>query len=336
MIIFKVHGLYEELTKKYRQRGGCCYHNDELLGEEAMMFKGSMVAIVTPMNSDGSIAKESLHDLIEWHIASKTDAIVVAGTTGESATLTAKEQNELITLVVQQVNKRVPVIAGTGSNSTQHTLELTLAAKNVGVDGCLIVTPYYNKPPQQGLYEHYKFIAEKASIPIILYNVPGRTGCDLLPETIEHLAKLNSIIGVKEATGKLERTTDILDRCSPDFGIYSGDDATAMDSMLLGAHGVISVTANVTPYEMHLLCEAALSQNRVLAEKINAKLIPLHNKLFLEANPIPVKWVLNEMGLIPEGIRLPLLPLNSKFHAELKEAMNCAELKSKKASIPAS
>lgn len=290
------------------------------------MFKGSIVALVTPMNNDGTVAKEALHDLIEWHLNSNTDGIVVAGTTGESATLTPAEQADLITTVVKQVNKRVPVIAGSGSNSTQHTIELTLAAKKAGADASLVVTPYYNKPPQNGLYEHYKFVAEKTQFPIILYNVPGRTSCDLLPETIERLAKLSSIIGVKEATGNLDRVTEIINRCGKEFKIYSGDDATALDLMLLGGHGVISVTANIAPHEMSLMCKAALSGNKEKATDINNKLMPLHAKLFLESNPIPTKWVLHEMGRIPGGLRLPLLPLNSRFHNELKEAVRSAGL----------
>lgn len=288
------------------------------------MFKGSMVAIVTPMQADGKIDKKSLHDLVEWHISSKTDAIVVAGTTGESATLTAAEQADLISTVVKQVNKRIPVIAGSGSNSTQHTVELTLAAKAAGADACLIVTPYYNKPTQNGMYEHYKTVASKANLPIILYNVPGRTGCDLLPETVERLAKIPNIVGIKEATGKLDRGTDILKRCGKDFILLSGDDETAMDLMLLGAHGVISVTANVAPAKMHDLCEAAISGNKALAEKINHELMLLHKNLFLESNPIPVKWAVSEMGLIPPSLRLPLLPLDAKFQDTVRESMRAA------------
>ncbi len=288
------------------------------------MFQGSMVAIVTPMQKDGSIDKNSLHDLVEWHIASKTDALVVAGTTGESATLTGAEQADIITTVVKQVNKRIPVIAGSGSLSTQHTIELTSHAKQAGADACLIVTPYYNKPPQNGLFEHYKFIAEKCLIPIILYNVPSRTQCDLLPETVARLAKISNIIGIKEATGKLERAQEIAKLCGKDFLIFSGDDATAMDLMLNGAKGTISVTANIAPRKMRDLCAAAIAGNKQLAEKINNDLMPLHKKLFLEANPIPVKWALHEMGLIPSGIRLPLISLDAKFHSEVREAMQSA------------
>lgn len=289
------------------------------------MFKGSMVAIVTPMHADGAIDKKSLHDLVEWHIASKTDAIVVAGTTGESPTLTNEEQADLVAIVVKQVNKRIPVIAGSGSHSTHHTLELTLNAKKAGADGCLIVTPYYNKPTQNGLFEHFTYVAKKASLPIILYNVPGRTGCDLLPETVERLAKAaNNIIAIKEATGKTERAPEILNRCGKEFTVLSGDDLTAMDLMLLGAKGVISVTANVAPRKMHDLCDAAVSGNKAVAEKINQELMLLHKNLFLESNPIPVKWAVNKMGLIPNGIRLPLLPLDSQFHNAVHEAMRAA------------
>lgn len=291
------------------------------------MFKGSMVALVTPMHEDGSIDKKALHDLVEWHIQAKTAALIIAGTTGESATLDYDEQYELIASVVKQVAGRIPVIAGTGTNSTQTTIKLTESAKRAGADACLIVTPYYNKPTQLGLYEHYKTIAEKTQIPIILYNVPGRTCCDLLPETIERLAKIKHIIGIKEATGNLERTKDIIKRCGKDFAIYSGDDATAMDLMLLGADGVISVTANIAPAKMQQMCEAALAGQKELAEKLNTELMLLHTRLFLEANPIPAKWALHAMGKIQSGIRLPLLPLDSKYHQEVKEAMQNAGVK---------
>ncbi len=288
------------------------------------MFKGSLVALVTPMKQDGTVDKKSLHDLVEWHIASKTDGLVVVGTTGEAATLSEEEQYEIISDVVTQVAKRIPVIAGTGSNSTQHTITLTRNAKKAGADAALIVTPYYNKPTQNGLYEHYKTVAEKVALPIILYNVPGRTACDLLPETAARLAKISSIIGIKEATGKLERATEILKLCGKKFMIYSGDDETSMDLMLLGAHGVISVTANVTPSKMSAMCVAALAGDKAAAEKINQELMPLHKKLFLESNPIPTKWALCEMGKIPAGIRLPLSTLDAKFHADLKSAMQTA------------
>lgn len=288
------------------------------------MFQGSMVALVTPMQTDGSIDYKSLQHLIEWHIEEKTQAIIVTGTTGEAATLSAAEKQDLTTRVVMQVAGRVPVIAGTGTNCTRTSIENTQAAQAAGVDGCLVVTPYYNKPTQNGLYEHYKLIAEHTHLPIILYNVPGRTACDMLPATVERLAAVDNIIGIKEATGKIERCKEIIECCGSEFKLFSGDDATAMDFMLQGGHGVISVTANVAPHKMFQLCEASLSGNKELAESINAELMPLHIKLFLEANPIPTKWALHEMGLIPDGIRLPLLPLDEKFHAEVRAALEHA------------
>jgi 4-hydroxy-tetrahydrodipicolinate synthase len=291
------------------------------------MFQGSMVALVTPMQHDGSIDNKSLHDLVEWHLASQTDGLIIAGTTGEGSTLTTEEQFEIVSAVVKQVAKRIPVIAGTGSNSTQHTIELTLNAKKAGADAALIVTPYYNKPSQKGLYEHYKLVAEKCPLPILLYNVPGRTACDMLPETIEKLARISNIVGIKEATGKIDRAVDILKRCGDKFVVLSGDDATSLELMANGAKGVISVTANVTPKEMHDMCHAALAGQMAKATQINDKLMLLHKNLFLEANPIPTKWALFEMGLIPEGIRLPLTPLDSTFHPALREAMQAAGMK---------
>ena len=287
-------------------------------------FKGSMVALITPMLDNGAIDKEALHDLIEWHIQSKTDGIIIAGTTGESATLSHDEKIELIRLAVKQVAKRVPVIAGTGTNATETTIKLTKEAKEAGADGCLVVTPYYNKPTQQGLYAHYKAVAEAVSMPIILYNVPGRTACDLLPETVERLSKIENIIGIKEATGKIDRAKEILQRCGKQFEIYSGDDDTSLELMLAGGHGVISVTANIAPAKMHAMCEAALNGQREQAEKINAELVLLHKRLFLESNPIPTKWALHTMGKIQSGIRLPLLPLDNKYHQQVKEAMQSA------------
>ncbi len=285
------------------------------------MFTGSIVALVTPMKKDGGIDYKSLHNLVEWHIASGTDGLVVTGTTGESATLTTDEKYELVSKVVEQVAKRIPVIAGTGTASTHHTLELTHNAKTAGVDAALIVTPYAIKPSQNGLYEHYKLIAEKVTLPIILYNVPGRTACDLLPETVKRLSKIDNIIGIKEATGKLERAIEIAQLCEKNFAIYSGDDATALGLLLNGAQGIISVTSNVAPRKMHDVCKAALAGDKVLAEKLHTELMPLHEKLFLETNPVPTKWALHRMGLIPEGIRLPLLPLEAKYHAELEAAL---------------
>lgn len=288
------------------------------------MFKGSMVALITPMHDDGSVDKDALHQLVEWHIQAGTDALIIAGTTGESATLEPDEQFDLVSTVVKQVAGRIPVIAGTGTNSTRTTIKLTQLAKQAGAVACLIVTPYYNKPTQEGLYQHYKTVAEQTDIPIILYNVPGRTACDLLPETIERLSKIKNIIGIKEATGKLDRTKEILARCDSSFEIYSGDDATAMELMLLGAKGVISVTANVAPDKMAKMCQAAISGKRDTAEKIDKELGLLHQRLFLEANPIPTKWALATMGKIKPGIRLPLLPLDKKFHSDVKEALQHA------------
>jgi len=286
------------------------------------MFQGSMVALITPMHTDGSLDLKSLRNLVEWHIEAKTDAIVVAGTTGESATLSADEQNKIITSVIKYAAGRIPVIAGTGTNATDTTIKRTQAAEKAGVDGCLVVTPYYNKPTQNGLYAHYKEIAASASIPLILYNVPSRTGCDLLPVTIAHLSVIKNIVGVKEATGKIERGAAILKLVNKDFALFSGDDAVAADLMLLGAKGVISVTANIVPEKMHALCKAALSGDKELTEKLNAELMPLHTKLFVESNPIPTKWALNQMGLIPEGIRLPLQPLDEQYHQELIDILH--------------
>jgi 4-hydroxy-tetrahydrodipicolinate synthase len=296
--------------------------------EEKTMFKGSMVAIVTPMSVNEKIDKKAMQELIEWHIAAGTQGIIVAGTTGESATLCHDEHFELVSLAVKQAASRIPVIAGTGTNSTCSTIKLSGNAKRAGADAALIVTPYYNKPPQNGLYQHYKSIAESVDLPIILYNVPGRTACDILAETVEKLSKIKNIIGIKEASGKLDRAEEIRKRCGKQFAIYSGDDDTAMELMLNGADGVISVTANIAPAKMRELCDAALSGNRTLAEKINDELKLLHKKLFLESNPIPTKWALNVMGKIPSGIRLPLLPLDKRYHEEVKEAMQNAGVSS--------
>lgn len=288
------------------------------------MLKGSLVALVTPMHENGTIDKKSLHELVDWHLAQKTDGFIIAGTTGEGSTLSEDEQYEIISEVVEHVAKRLPVIAGTGTLSTEHTIHLTRNAKKAGADAALIVTPYYNKPSQNGLFAHYKEIAKNVNLPIIMYNVPGRTACDMLPETVERLAAISNIIGIKEATGKPERTADIFKRCGKRFAIYCGDDATTLDSMRVGAVGAISVTANVAPQKMHDMCAAALEGDMALAQKMNDELMPLHKKLFLESNPIPTKWALHQMGLIPSGIRLPLSPLDSRFHADLRDAMHSA------------
>ena len=290
------------------------------------MFQGSMVALVTPMQSDGSVDDAALAQLIEFHVKNGTDAIIAVGTTGESATLDEHEHCSLVKRIVDLVAGRVPVIAGTGANSTTEAITLTRCAKEAGADACLLVTPYYNKPTQEGLYLHHKEIAKAVDIPQILYNVPGRTAVDMLPETIERLSKISNIVGVKEATGDITRITDIINRCGADFDVFSGDDATAIEAILLGAKGDISVTANLAPAEMHEMCTAALNGEREKASAINESLIGLHEKLFLEANPIPVKWALFEMGLIPMGIRLPLTVFSEQYHETLRQAMRQANV----------
>lgn len=290
------------------------------------MFHGSMVALVTPMHDDGSLDYESLQGLIEFHVANKTDAIVAVGTTGESATLDMDEHCTLLRRIVEMVRGRIPVIAGTGANSTTEAIELTQCALDARADAALLVTPYYNKPTQEGLYLHYKKVAESVAIPQILYNVPGRTACDMLPATVERLSHIANIVGIKEATGNLERGKEILDRCGDRIDLYSGDDATAMELILMGAKGDISVTANVAPRLMHDLCAAARAGERAQADAINQKLLALHKNLFVEANPIPVKWALFKMGLIPRGIRLPLTELSGKYHTTVLQAIRQAGL----------
>ena len=256
------------------------------------MFSGSMVALVTPMHADGSVDQVSLAKLVEFHVENGTDAIVVMGTTGESATLNEKEHCQTIKQVVDFSNNRIPVIAGTGANSTSEAIDLTQCAMSAGADACLLVTPYYNKPTQEGLYQHFKKVAETVAIPQILYNVPGRTAVDMLPETVARLAGISNIVGIKEATGDLSRGQQIMDECGDKLDVYSGDDATAMELILSGARGDISVTANVAPKAMHEMCTAALAGDRETATIINERLLALHNKLFVESNPIPVKWAL--------------------------------------------
>ncbi|GAB6389602.1 4-hydroxy-tetrahydrodipicolinate synthase [Stutzerimonas marianensis] len=285
------------------------------------MIAGSMVALVTPMDAQGGLDWESLAKLVDFHLQEGTNAIVAVGTTGESATLEVPEHIEVIRRVVDQVNGRIPVIAGTGANSTREAVELTENAKAAGADACLLVTPYYNKPTQEGLYQHFRHIAEAVAIPQILYNVPGRTACDMLPETVERLSTVANIIGIKEATGDLKRGREVLDRVGQDFLVYSGDDATAVELMLMGGKGNISVTANVAPRAMSELCAAAIAGDAEKARAINALLMPLHQMLFIEANPIPVKWALHEMGLMPEGIRLPLTWLSQHCQEPLRQAM---------------
>jgi 4-hydroxy-tetrahydrodipicolinate synthase len=288
------------------------------------MFHGSMVALVTPMAEDGAVDEESLEALIHFHIEQGSDAIVAVGTTGESATLDEQEHCKLIRRMVEMAAGRIPVIAGTGANSTREAIDLTRCAMQGGADACLLVTPYYNKPTQEGLYQHFKAIAQAVPIPQILYNVPGRTAVDMLPATVERLASISNIVGIKEATGDLARAREILERCGDRLDLYSGDDETAMECILLGARGDISVTANVAPRAMHEMCAAALAGDRARASAINEKLLPLHRDLFVEANPIPVKWALHEMGLIPAGIRLPLTPLSAAHHETVRAALRAA------------
>ena len=290
------------------------------------MLQGSMVAIVTPMFEDGSLDLAALRGLIDFHIDAGTDAIVIVGTTGESPTVDVAEHCLLIKTTVEHVAGRIAVVAGTGANSTSEAIELTAKAKKLGVDACLLVTPYYNKPTQEGLYQHFAAVAAAVDIPQILYNVPGRTSCDMSNDTVLRLAKVNNIVGIKDATGGIERGTDLLLRAPKDFAIYSGDDATGMALMLLGGHGVISVTANVAPKLMHEMCVAAMAGSVKKACEINAKLFGLHQKLFVEANPIPVKWVLQQMGLIKTGIRLPMVNCSAQYHDVLRAEMKKAEI----------
>ena len=288
------------------------------------MFRGSMVAIVTPMAEDGRVDFDALGALVNWHISEGTDAIVAVGTTGESATLEVPEHLQAIECCIQAAAGRVPVIAGTGSNNTSHAVEMTRQAEALGADGCLLVTPYYNKPTQEGLFRHFSAIAEAVAIPLVLYNVPSRTSVDMLPETVVRLAAHANIVGIKEATGDIGRVAAIRQGAGDGFLLLSGDDATAMEFMLAGGDGVISVTANVAPRLMHELCAAAVDGNRELATQINRKLERLHRDLFVETNPIPVKWALAQMGRIPSGIRLPLTPLMPEHFETVRAAMAAA------------
>lgn len=285
------------------------------------MISGSIVAMATPMHESGAIDWTRLQELVEWHITEGTDAIVAVGTSGESATLNVTEHCQVVGKVVAQAAGRIPVIAGTGANSTAEAIELTRAAKKAGADACLLVTPYYNKPTQRGLLLHHQAIADAVDIPQILYNVPGRTACDMLPETAVQLAAVSNIIGIKEATGDLERARQILAQCPDDFAVYSGDDATAVELILLGGKGNISVTANVAPRIMAQLCALALEGDAVAARQLNDTVAPLHQQMFVESNPIPVKWALLRMGKIGAGIRLPLTPLAKQYHADVERAM---------------
>lgn len=288
------------------------------------MFHGSMVALVTPMQDDGSVDFDCLARLVEFHVENGTDAIVAVGTTGESATLDEAEHCLVIRRVVEMAAGRVPVIAGTGANSTSEAIILTRCAMEAGADACLLVTPYYNKPTQEGLYRHFKAVAEAVPVPQILYNVPGRTACDMLNATVERLASISNIVGIKDATGDMVRGQELIECCGDRIDIYSGDDATTVALIKLGGKGGISVTANVAPRAMHEMCAAALAGDYEDADAINERLMPLHQKLFVEANPIPVKWALHEMGLIPAGIRLPLTPLSDIYHDTVRQALKSA------------
>lgn len=288
------------------------------------MITGSIVALATPMMPNGDIDWPALRRLVNFHLQNGTDAIVAAGTTGEPSTMTVEEHFDVIRTVIDEVNGRIPVIAGTGANATWEAVNLTRWAKEAGADCCLSVTPYYNRPSQEGLYQHFKAIAE-VGLPLIMYNVPTRTGVDLFNETVFRLAELDNIVGLKEATGDLERDQELFDVLKDrDFALYSGDDSTACDFMLAGGHGVISVSTNIAPNAMHELCEAALAGNRERAHQINAQLMSLHNAMGVEANPIPVKWALQQMGLAQEGIRLPLTQLSEKYHATVIGSMQQA------------
>ena len=288
------------------------------------MIQGSIVALVTPMDANGIVDKDSLKQLVEFHIAQGTDAIVAMGTTGESATLTEDEHCDVVQSIVNYVSGRIPVIAGTGANSTTEAIELTRRAKEVGADACLLVTPYYNKPTQEGLFLHYQAIANAVDIPQILYNVPGRTACDLLPETIGKLSAVKNIVGVKEATGELERVTQIRALCGDDFAIYTGDDASSCEFCLLGGNGSITVTGNIAPHALHNMITAAMAGEREKAETIDKSLTGLHEYLFIQSNPIPVKWAVAEMGFMQQGIRLPLTWLSEPCFEKVRNAMRQA------------
>src|SRR4051795_125199 len=286
------------------------------------MITGSLVAIITPMREDGSLDPARFRQLIDWHVAEGTDGIVVVGTTGESPTVNFDEHKELIRNAVQHARGRIPIIAGTGGNSTAEAIELTESAKKNGATACLSVVPYYNKPTQEGMYRHFRKIAEAVDLPMILYNVPGRTVADMQNDTVLRLAEVPGIIGIKDASANIERGTDLIRRMPRNFAIYSGEDVTALALILLGGHGVISVTANVAPKLMHQMCSAALVGDVKRAREINLKLLMLHQRLFIETSPAPVKWALAEMGLIENGLRLPLVPMSDKNQGTVREALH--------------
>lgn len=287
------------------------------------MFSGSIVALVTPMQADGTVDNGALDRLVDFHVSNGTNGIVAVGTTGESPTLSVEEHIDVVKRVVARAAKRIPVIAGTGANSTREAIELTQLAKDAGADACLSVTPYYNKPTQEGLYQHFKAIAQSVAVPILLYNVPSRTACDLKPETVARLAEISNIVGLKEAPS-LERNRELLARVGGRLALFSGDDDLACECTLAGFQGVISVTANLAPRQVRAVIDAALAGKRDQARQLDMKLQQLHKSMFLESNPIPVKWAAARMGLIPDGIRLPLLPLSRQFHGPLLEALQSA------------
>ncbi|MBS1190993.1 MAG: 4-hydroxy-tetrahydrodipicolinate synthase [Rhodocyclaceae bacterium] len=288
------------------------------------MITGSIVAIVTPMHEDGSLDYAALRKLVDFHVAEGTDGIVIVGTTGESPTVDVEEHRELIRVTVEHAAGRIPVIAGTGANSTAEAIELTEFAKQAGADAALSVVPYYNKPTQEGLYRHFKAIAEAVDLPILLYNVPGRTVADMSNDTVLRLAQVPGIAGIKDATGNLDRACDLIARAPKGFALYSGDDMTCVASIMLGFHGNISVTANVAPRLMHEMCVAAAAGEVRKAREIHFKLLGLHRDLFCEANPIPVKWAVEQMGMMPGGIRLPLTPLSEANRERVRAAMRQA------------
>ena len=290
------------------------------------LIRGSIVAIVTPMNSDGTLDMSGLNKLLEWHIASGTDAVVIVGTTGESATLSTDEHCDLVAHCVNEVNGRIPVIAGTGSNNTAEALYFTESAKKNGADAALLVTPYYNRPSQEGLYQHFKYVAEGVDIPQILYNVPGRTACDLQLATVKRLAELDTIVAIKDASGELSRGLELIEHCGDKLSIYSGEDALSLPLILAGADGSISVTANVAPQLMSQMCASALAGDEAAAKAADKQLELLHQDLFLQANPVPVKWALQAMGMIGSGIRLPLVELEEQYHVKVREALAQASI----------
>lgn len=290
------------------------------------MISGSLVALVTPMHADGSVDWKSLDGLLDWHVSAGTNGIVAVGTTGESATLGVAEHCQVISHTVARINGAIPVIAGTGANSTQEAIELTEAARGAGANACLLVTPYYNKPTQEGLYQHHRAVSEAVDIAQILYNVPGRTGVDMLPDTVDRLADIDNIVGIKEATGDLQRGREVIDRCADRLTVLSGDDPTAAELILMGAKGNISVTANVVPERVAVLCQHALQGDRDAALALDRQLSDLNSALFVQSNPIPVKWALQRMGRIQAGLRLPMTELDESCHSIVEAALRGLEL----------